>query len=352
MSTDSAASSDPLSGDPCRGGLRERKKAQTRHALHAAALDLAEEGGVAAVTVEAIAERAEVSPRTFFNYYASKEDAFLGIDPDVPERLAAALVARPVSEPLPLALRGVLTDYILELARDEEAWRRRRTLLHSSPALVTSWLGANNRLSLAFVDAAIERSGRDIGDDLSSVVQAYSALGAIRAATRQHHSRGFDGDISTCLDDAFAALGPEFSPAHLFVVSVAIRNDDDALLIVRKRGTRCFMLPGGKVEPGESRPEAAAREVAEEVTLSYRAAELRSRGVFTAPAANEPGLTIESEVFAPDPMPRTEAAAAGEIEEIRWLALTEEAMAAQPLAPLLTRHVIPMLTRETARAGV
>jgi AcrR family transcriptional regulator len=59
--------------------LRDRRKAETWAALHDAAASLALESGVEQTTVEAIAESAGVSPRTFFNYFRAKEDAILGL---------------------------------------------------------------------------------------------------------------------------------------------------------------------------------------------------------------------------------------------------------------------------------
>ncbi|SMG45337.1 TetR/AcrR family transcriptional regulator [Agreia pratensis] len=61
-------------------GLRERKRAQTAEAIHVSAAELALERGLDATTIDAISDRADVSPRTFFNYFQSKEDAMLGID--------------------------------------------------------------------------------------------------------------------------------------------------------------------------------------------------------------------------------------------------------------------------------
>jgi AcrR family transcriptional regulator len=63
---------------------RERQKQVTRQALHEAAFTLAEESGLSGATVEAIAGRADVATRTFFNYFASKEDAVLDCDPARP----------------------------------------------------------------------------------------------------------------------------------------------------------------------------------------------------------------------------------------------------------------------------
>lgn len=61
------------------GGLREHKKRATRTAIHDAALSLVSDRGIDGVTVEEICERAEVSQRTFFNYYPSKAAAVLGM---------------------------------------------------------------------------------------------------------------------------------------------------------------------------------------------------------------------------------------------------------------------------------
>lgn len=60
-------------------GLRERKHAQTRSRLEEAAVSLALKDGLDKTTIDAISETANVSPRTFFNYFDSKEDAILGV---------------------------------------------------------------------------------------------------------------------------------------------------------------------------------------------------------------------------------------------------------------------------------
>jgi AcrR family transcriptional regulator len=60
-------------------GLRERKRADTRARLESAAVGLVVKNGIEHTTIDAICEAADVSPRTFFNYFESKEDAILGI---------------------------------------------------------------------------------------------------------------------------------------------------------------------------------------------------------------------------------------------------------------------------------
>jgi AcrR family transcriptional regulator len=67
----------PSEPEDCGESLRERKTRERRHAIHAAAVDLVGDAGLDAVTIAQIAERAEVSKRTFFNYFPSKEAAIL-----------------------------------------------------------------------------------------------------------------------------------------------------------------------------------------------------------------------------------------------------------------------------------
>lgn len=131
-----------------------------------------------------------------------------------------------------------------------------------------------------------------------------------------------------------------------FVVAAVAFERDGRVLTVRKRGTDRFMLPGGKLEPGESAYDAAVREVREEVGLEV--ADLTLLGEFTADAANEPGHLVESTVYVAS-LPRAvdgtvrEPAAAGEIAELRWVDLAGAHEEHDDLAPLLAQHVLPRL---------
>ena len=189
-------------------GLRDRKKRATRARIHREAVTLALAHGVDGVTVEGIAAAAEVSARTFFNYFATKEDAFVGADPTAAERLAAAVVARPVEESPLTAVRHVLVEHLAALEADTELWRMRRRLAAGEPALAARLAGANDRLETAMVDAAYLRSGTDPSSDLRPALGARVAMAAVRTAVGSHVAAGFTGSLRRRLDETFAVVDP------------------------------------------------------------------------------------------------------------------------------------------------
>lgn len=197
-----------VSADPDELGLRDRKKLATRARIHREAVTLALLHGVDGVTVEGIAAAAEVSPRTFFNYFATKEDAFVGADPTVAQRLAAAVVARPAGETTLTAVRRVLVEHLAALEADEELWRMRRQLAAGEPALAARLAGANDRLETALVEAAYRRTGTDPARDLRPALGARVAMAAVRAAVGAHVASGFRGSLRHRLDEAFAVVDP------------------------------------------------------------------------------------------------------------------------------------------------
>lgn len=128
--------SRPIGVDPVvRGGLRARKRARTAEAIHLAAAELVMEHGLDATTIEAISERADVSPRTFFNYFPSKEDAVLGID-DVAVAAELDKVREYQGDPL-VAVFDLIYDVIEAGGARSHKPGLKRDLLLAYPQLVT-----------------------------------------------------------------------------------------------------------------------------------------------------------------------------------------------------------------------
>ena len=101
------------------------------------------------------------------------------------------------------------------------------------------------------------------------------------------------------------------------IAAALLIGDDGQTLLVRKRGTQAFMQPGGKIDAGEQPAEALARELFEELNLRIDPEAAAYLGHFSAPAANEPGCTVEAELF--QVYIDLPVAPAAEIEEVRWI---------------------------------
>jgi AcrR family transcriptional regulator len=123
--------------DPEKPGLRERKREQLRATIERAALELMTEHGYQDVTVEMICERADVSRRTFFNYFGSKEAVIVGHDPGpIPEDVQQAFIDGPRGSILADMARMLLAS-LAERPRhvDNKTWRARLDLIRSEPTL-------------------------------------------------------------------------------------------------------------------------------------------------------------------------------------------------------------------------
>jgi AcrR family transcriptional regulator len=117
-------------------GLRERKKTATRQALHEAAVRLAGELGADRVTVEAIADAASVSRRTFSNYFASKEEALLYGDHVRMRVLLDIVHARPLDEPPWTALTHSAEELYRRVGDLDPQWVAQTKLVRAHPSLV------------------------------------------------------------------------------------------------------------------------------------------------------------------------------------------------------------------------
>jgi AcrR family transcriptional regulator len=114
--------------------LRERNRIETTHSIHQAAAELVLANGLTETTVEAIASQAGVSKRTFFNYFATKEDAVLGSTTPVLEEDAVRAFAATDEDLLSRTVR-LLVSVLDSAFQGGSSLETRRTLLNAYPEL-------------------------------------------------------------------------------------------------------------------------------------------------------------------------------------------------------------------------
>lgn len=162
-------------------GLRERKKRQTAQRIEAAALDLFERDGFEATTVEAIAAAADISPRTFFHYFATKDDVVLADYADRLARVTDVLREQPSGtspwRALTTSFRAVAADYEHErmtLLRRFRIMASTESVFARSLQLQAGWEDAVTSV----LDSHVGGAGRQHPTRLL----ATSAVAAMRAA--------------------------------------------------------------------------------------------------------------------------------------------------------------------------
>ncbi|MHB8296922.1 MAG: TetR/AcrR family transcriptional regulator [Acidimicrobiales bacterium] len=187
-------------------GRRDRKKLATRDALRAAALRLVLERGLHHVTVEDIAETADVSTRTFFNHFPSKEDAIVGLDPGKVSRAREALRARPAAEPPLQALHAVLEEMAGPMAERREEWAARMRVVAANPSLLPRLSAAFAAYERALVEGVAERTGSDPDRDLYPSLAAAVAVGALRASVMVWRNGEAAMPLDALLSSSFALV--------------------------------------------------------------------------------------------------------------------------------------------------
>jgi AcrR family transcriptional regulator len=188
-------------------GLRERKKRATRRTLQRAALELVAERGLANVTVEEIAAAADVSPRTFFNYFPGKDEALTGTDPADVDEICAAVATRPAEETPLAALREVFVARAERAAGDSGYWQLRMRVAQTYPELAARMIGASAALDARLTEVLAERTGADPDVDPRPALAAGIASAARRTSVRLWAASDFARPYPAVLAEAFDAVG-------------------------------------------------------------------------------------------------------------------------------------------------
>jgi AcrR family transcriptional regulator len=191
-------------------GRRDRKKQQTRAALIDAALRLVAEHGLDRVTVEDISEAADVSARTFFNYFAGKDEAIIGDqfvdDTGMRERFLGADAGTSVLGALLFAIRPSLD----QMQADREKWFLRMRVMAENPSLIASLLGRSAKAERDLVTAIAERLGLDPDSAYPSITAAVTGA-AVHSSMVRWAACGGDRTLPDLVAEAFDVLATGLS---------------------------------------------------------------------------------------------------------------------------------------------
>ncbi|MFI6150467.1 TetR family transcriptional regulator [Streptomyces sp. NPDC051109] len=203
-------------------GLRERKKRRTRDALLRAALLLFVAQGYEHTTVDEITDAVDVSQRTFFRYFANKEEVAFAVQDLVESHFLAALRARPPAEGPLEALRGALLaawdtlDEALSEVVPIDLYMRTYQLIESTPALLAVHLRRSTELEERIARLIAEREGLDVDEDPRPRVVVAAFSGVMRVTGRLW-GQGEDASVASirrmteaCLDQIGPALAAEW----------------------------------------------------------------------------------------------------------------------------------------------
>ncbi|MGZ4661392.1 MAG: TetR/AcrR family transcriptional regulator [Arthrobacter sp.] len=171
------------------GGLRERKRAATRAAITAVARSLTAERGLNGFTVEEVCEQTDISRRTFFNYFPSKEDAIIGhVDDDFPAEIVERFMAGGAGSPAGAISESLLSDLVqlsLDLSErmsaSEEETRQLIGVIKKEPQLMLRIIGASEEREAEFARMLSAREG--VHTDHPVVRMAVVLLGTVARKT-------------------------------------------------------------------------------------------------------------------------------------------------------------------------
>jgi AcrR family transcriptional regulator len=184
-------------------GVRERTRLAIRTELIETALRLFTEHGFVETTAREIASEVGVSERTFFRYFASKEDVVLSALDDLGIELAARLAARPAKEAPFVALRRSF-DLMTETLTENPEWSLTMLrLTRDVPSLRARQIEKQDQWARRLADELAERMGVDAARDLRPRLYAATALAALDVAVSHWDATAGAHPLDQILDEAF-----------------------------------------------------------------------------------------------------------------------------------------------------
>ena len=184
-------------------GLRERKKAQTREALVHSALEQFAAKGFEHVTIEDIVGACDVSPRTFFRYFSSKEDVLFADADEKRRNLVEVLEAQPEDVPLLRALQVAISTLCDDYEDQREFLQLRHHIITTTPALRGRAAERTHSWESTVVEE-MRRTGRaGKMNDFDLKIMVAVAMTALRVSTEQWINDEKPGELQSLVDAAF-----------------------------------------------------------------------------------------------------------------------------------------------------
>jgi AcrR family transcriptional regulator len=205
-------------------GLRERKRVATKRAIELAAIKLVALNGLEHLTVDEIVHSADVSPRTFFNYFPSKEAALIGDTPTLAnsDRVDVFVTAGRNGSVF-TGLRDLLTEAAEFTALDHEITQLRRSVLKKYPELFAMRMATMRQFEEELGAIIARRLAADdpaLAVDQPALVEkarlvAFVAFAAIKHAWACWSDAGAGTDLTDRIERSFAELESLFSSSEI-----------------------------------------------------------------------------------------------------------------------------------------
>ncbi|MDN4479618.1 TetR family transcriptional regulator [Demequina muriae] len=190
-------------------GLRERKRRETRDATRRAAIALGLEHGYDAVTVDMICDAAGISPRTFYNYFPSRETAVLGEGKPMPDeaQVAAFVAATGVSDVEAFAV--MMAEVWTDAEPDRELFRQRRRLLDATPELAALNMMRITEARAQYAEIVRQRLDAtrpglsDADAEIEAAMAVSIAMGALQVVARGWLAGDGEAPLASLIHDYF-----------------------------------------------------------------------------------------------------------------------------------------------------
>ena len=170
-------------------GMRARKGRQTRERIANTAMALFLERGFDGVTVDEIAATADVSKRSFFDYFSTKEDVVFAWQDEFGPALAAAVRARPAEEPLAVVVEKALTASVAAAVQAHPDSVAIEGLVRKTPVLRARDHVKYAAIEQALAEALMERVNDERGRFRARML-AVIVIGGLRIASEQWYAQG------------------------------------------------------------------------------------------------------------------------------------------------------------------